>query len=326
MSIVAEFACRLHESSPHSCSTEHVRPAIVQGRENELFDMRAVIFDVYGTLVNYWRDAFASPEGREQSMLAAFGHVITRFELGEVLTSMNPAAPPERTLFDFYHGLIELDHAKSRKGGIEWPEVRIEQIWGVLLMMLRRNGYDATLIEGADDSDSAKCMAYMYHFHALGRGLYPGVVRALKGLAQQNIKLGIVTNAQFYTPLDLCFFLRDQSDGGIVDYLELFDTDLVFLSSDLGRARPDPLFLRRLYDALHQYSILPSQTLFAGNDLRTDIAAAADAGMKTALFCGDSRCTFLHDLAAEVVPDLVFSSFDELASLIRFHASPGDRS
>lgn len=325
MSVVAEFARELHESAHIKDGPVHKTMAVqVAGAGDSLNEIRAVIFDVYGTLIQYWKADFAQQGAREGVMLGAFLKVIDYFGLGKTLSAMNPVNDPEKTLFDFYHGLIALDHDKSRAKGVEFPEVRIEQLWGLILMMLKRNGYEPQNTGLGSDSDVAKCMGYLYHFHALDRGLYPGVARALKGLMDKNMRLGIVSNSQFYTPLDLTLFLRDQTNGAVEDYNELFDHELVHFSYETGRAKPDPLMFRRLYDALYEYSILPSETLFVGNDLRADIAVAADAGMKTALFCGDARSTFLHDLVGTVVPDLTFTSYADLPSLVAFHARTRD--
>ena len=79
------------------------------------------------------------------------------------------------------------------------------------------------------------------------------------------------------------------------------------------------LLFRKLFDALYQQNIAPSQTVFVGNDLAIDIKPAQEIGMKTALFCGDRRSTYLHDMAGEVVPDIAFTSFYQLPQLISFY-------
>ena len=47
--------------------------------------------------------------------------------------------------------------------------------------------------------------------------------------------------------------------------------------------------------------------------------AAREAGMKTALFTGDKRSTFLHDLGGKVNPDVTFTHWPELISKLSFH-------
>jgi putative hydrolase of the HAD superfamily len=138
------------------------------------------------------------------------------------------------------------------------------------------------------------------------------VVSALSGLNENNIKCGILSNAQFYTPIDLTLFIRDQSNNTCDDYRDLFDNDLIFLSYEYGVAKPNQILLQKLYDALYELQILPNQTLFVGNDLSLDIQPAAEAGMRTAFFTGDDMSAFVHELSGEVIPDIVFDAWDEL--------------
>jgi len=321
LSGLAEYARRLHEKERRVYERNLV-PLGFNHAADSLKGVRAVIFDVYGTLVNYWRPGFESRERREVLLTEAFSEIVERFAMKEVLSKMNPAGLSADTLRDFYHGLIALNHEKAVSGGAEFPEVRVEEVWSVIVMMLKRNGYNVTA--NAPDggvADFARYLAYTYNFVGMGRVLYSGVVDALRKLKADNIVLGILADGQFYTPLDLTLLLREQSGGKIDDYNELFDPDLTFFSYQYGFTKPSEILYRRLFDALYEYHILPSQTVFVGNDLITDIRPASAFGMKTALFCGDDVMVFGNngDIDAAIVPDIVFESWDELPNLISFH-------
>jgi len=320
MSIVAEFAAKLHEQTPRA-APRACEPVEYPSAAEHLYDIRAVIFDVYGTLVDYRKGEFGDREATERSLLAAFGALIERFGVREHLLQMDAAAEPSRTLSDVYQGLIALDHQRSRRRDIETPEVRIDRVWGLILMMLKRHGFQPSALGLGEDPDVARCMAYFYNFHALGRGFYPGVVDALARLRGAGVALGILSNAQFYTPIDLTLFARDQSDGRCDDYLELFDSDLVFYSYEYRVSKPGRLLFEKLYNALYELQILPSQTVFVGNSLAADIEPARSAGMKTAFYCGDRRSAFLGDLAGSVTPDIAFHSYDELPARIHLHGA-----
>ncbi len=317
LSIVAEFARIIHEKE--SFPEERVfTPLSYPCRVEKLYDIKAVICDIYGTLVNYWRPEFSDPELKKQALLEAFRKTADFFKFTPFLEEMNPGGPPELTLHDFYHGLIALNHEKSLKKGVTFPEVRIEEIWVVIIMMLGRHGYDPSVLDLGENRDVAKCAAFYYNFHALGRQFYDGAVGALSELNKNNIKCGILSNAQFYTPIDLTLLIRDQSNNAFDDYRELFDDDLVFLSCEYGVAKPNQMLLRKLFDALYELQILPNQTLFVGNDLSLDIQPAAEAGMRTAFFTGDDMSAFIHDLNGKVIPDIVFDSWEELPGKVSF--------
>ncbi len=322
MSIVAEFARRLQESEHGGAETD-LFPMQYSAREEKLYDIRAVIFDVYGTLMNYRKEEFAQQDSKERSLREAFRRVIDFFHMAPYLEKMNPAATPEQTLADFYHGLIALDHQKSRRENIETPEVRIERIWGLIVKMLKRHGYETDVLELGGEADVAKCMAYAYNFWAFARGFFPGVVEALEALKKRGIRAGILSNAQFYTPIDLTLFVREQSEDRYDDFRELFDEDLCFFSYEYGVAKPGAMLFEKLFNVLYEKHILPAQTVFVGNDLAADIKPAGRIGLRTALFCGDSRSVFVHDLAGKVVPDITFESYDELSTLLSFYEEKG---
>ncbi len=184
-------------------------------------------------------------------------------------------------------------------------------------MILKRHGYNFSKY---NNDELSRIMAFSYNFYSLGRTLFPGVVEALDALKSKNIVIGILSNAQFYTPIDLTLLIRETCNEKYDDFNELFDSDLTFFSYEYGVAKPNQLLFRRLYDALYEYQILPSQTVFVGNDLLLDIKPAMEVGMKTALFSGDRESTFLHDLAGSVIPDITFQSWNELPDMISFHS------
>ncbi len=326
MSVVAEFAGDLHaRSSPRPPRT--LRPVRYASKRTRLFDIRAVICDVYGTLVDYWRPEFDQPGGKDDAILGSFGKTIVRFGMEQALRDMEPAQSTDVTLRDLYHGLIGLQHEKAGQKGNTFPEIKIEQVWVIILMMLGRHGYSFPDRGVEQIGEQARLVSFYYNFQALGRGLFPGVVPSLRKLRNENIRLGLLSNAQFYTPLDLTLFVRDQSGGQCEDYLDLFDIDLSVFSFEAGSAKPSQTLFERLFDALREYHILPSQTVLVGNDLSIDIKPAQEAGMATALFTGDHRSTFFHGLENRVFPDLVFSHWSELPDKISFfEEKPGGES
>lgn len=318
MSIVAEFAYQLAREGNRPPSRA-LTPLNYLAQAEKLHDVKAVIFDVYGTLINYWRSEFSEKELKDKVLLSAFKKTCDYFGFTSYLQEMNPADVPARTLQDFYHGLIALNHEKSLKKGIESPEVRVEEVWEVIIMILCRHGYNASKPDLGSKKELSKCIAYFYNYHSLNGEFYGDVVDTLQKLRKSNIKLGIVADAQFYTPIDLTLLIRKQSNGAFEDYLELFDVDLIFYSFEYGMTKANPTLFRKLYDALYEYQILPSQTVFIGNDIFLDIKTAADIGMKTAFFTGDNKSAYVHEAGGEIVPDIVFDSWDELPDKLSFY-------
>ncbi|MBN1758139.1 MAG: HAD family hydrolase [Chitinispirillaceae bacterium] len=317
MSELAEFAGTLHESLCTE-SGRVLEPVKYPSTGERLYEVRAVICDVYGTLIDYWRDEFDDPQRKVAALHRSFKAVAEKFGMTDALLSASADDPPEKTLCDFYHGLITLKHEQASRKGIAYPEIIIEQIWELIIRILERHGYFGG--DQAQIREAARRIAWFYNGHSLGRALYPEVTDTIAALKKDGVVFGLLSNAQFYTPVDLTLLIREQSGGRFDDFFELFEVDLTFFSYEYQVAKPDRLLFRKLYDALYEYQILPSQTVFVGNDLAIDIAPAQQAGMKTALFTGDRRSTFLHDLGGAVVPDITFSGWAELTDKLSFHS------
>ena len=86
--------------------------------------------------------------------------------------------------------------------------------------------------------------------------------------------LGLLSNAQCNT-LD--------SLGALAG---CFEPDLTVLSYRYGMAKPSPEIFALLCERLRVRGIAPAETLLVGNDPLQDIAPAAAAGLRTALFTG----------------------------------------
>jgi putative hydrolase of the HAD superfamily len=315
VSDLAEYARELHESESKAAD-ETFEPVEYPAKSEKLYNVRAAICDVYGTLINYWKPGFSSKSERSESILQAFGIIIDKFGFREILGTLNSSDSPEKTLSDFYNGLIALNHEKSSKKGILYPEVKIEEIWSVIYAIFKRNGYNYNGYCKCIESDFPRYLAYTYN---------PGISNSLTSLKKSNIYLGIVSNAQFYTPIDITLMLRDQSDGKYDDHSEIFEDDMTFYSYEYGVAKPNQLLFRKLFDVLYEYHILPEQTVFIGNDLVTDIQAAAEVGMKTAFFCGDRKSTFLNSQGGEVIPDITFTTWESLPEKLSFYDEGGNK-
>ena len=131
----------------------------------------------------------------------------------------------------------------------------------------------------------------------------PQLEAVLTQLADRLIPMGIVSNAQFYTPLLFPAHLnRSLETLG-------FDVEACVWSYQVGEAKPSPrLFDMALQTAATKWGLSPSEILYVGNDIRNDIWPAQLAGCRTALFAGDLRSLRQRQDDPELVgvaPDLV---------------------
>ena len=162
------------------------KPTGIEPRLRAFESIRAVLFDVYGTLL-----ISASGEvgaARQASNQDAVGEALDRMDV-----SADPARPPRAE--EFYDA-IEASHRASRAEGIEYPEVDVVEIWKGLLDVWRRDGR----LRGDKPIDPVG-FAVEYETAANPVWPMPHAEECLESLRNAGVALGIVSNAQFYTKL-----------------------------------------------------------------------------------------------------------------------------
>ncbi|MBL9152084.1 MAG: HAD family hydrolase [Verrucomicrobiales bacterium] len=275
-------------------------PTGIEPRLEPLPGIRAVIFDIYGTLYLSGAGGIdSSVSDMECQALLKAGHLVgLRWE--------TDGANDLR----LFHDLIRSHQNRRRADGIEWPEVEIRDVWRDWLRVMRES---LRLTSTCPDADLTEKLCL--HFEGLAHPVWPapGAAEAIASLKKRGMTLGLVSNAQFYTPLLFPALLG-------ADSVSLgFREDLTIYSYRLREAKPS----RRLYESaatsLRQLGILPKETLMIGNDLRNDIAPAAATGFRTALFAGDARSLRWHryDPGTEtILPDRILTDWSQLSFLL----------
>jgi putative hydrolase of the HAD superfamily len=146
----------------------------------------------------------------------------------------------------------------------------------------------------------------------------PGMKEVLIGLKDKGIPLGIVSNAQFYTPIIMNYFLT--GEFSIKQDIDIFDPELSVFSYKELRAKPDV----RLFDKIkltlqNKYNLKPSDAIFVGNDMLKDVYTAKNSGLKTALFSGDKRSLRIreNDLRVKgIFPDFFINDLKQILQII----------
>ena len=141
----------------------------------------------------------------------------------------------------------------------------------------------------------------------------PGLDRTLAKLRTGSLALGIVSNAQFYTPI-----IFEALTGSVPEEAG-FLPDLCAWSYLLGEAKPSPALFAPVGEALRSRGIKPREAVYVGNDMLNDVATARQAGMKTVLFAGDRRSLRMRDKdprCAGTRPDAVITELAQLPDLL----------
>ena len=265
------------------------------GRTKPMPGIRAVLFDIYGTLmISASGDIDAGSLGDTGS---AFAQSLQSVGLGKYA----PAGDGSRLL----HEEVQRSHEQRRAEGIDYPEVDILSIWGRVLDRLQ-------VPEGTVD-DIAPTLAVEYECRTNPVWPMPGLAETLVALREQGLVMGIVSNAQFYTPLTF-----EALVGQSLEELG-FDAGADAWSYRLLEGKPSPRMYQSAIEGLERLGISAAETLYVGNDMLKDVWPAGLCGLNTVLFSGDKRSLRLRqdDVRCDgVMPTRVINQLSELLGIL----------
>ena len=240
-------------------------------------DVRAIAFDVNGTLVHILTDDHSA------QIFRAAGHFLTyqgidlrRHQVQEL----------------YFRHLKDQQHASAE----EYPEFDAPAIWKAII--------DEHETDFTRDLPLEKRAQMPLFLAEMTRGvarrklrLYPHVRKVL-GVLRERFPLALVTDAQ-------SAYARGELHR--VGLLEFFDP--IVVSGDHGYRKPD----RRLFQlALDGLGVPAEQTLYIGNDMHRDIYGARQAGMPTVMFDSDQGTKHFQDC----VPDHTITDWRDLLKIL----------
>lgn len=292
-------------------------PYPIDSYDGDLSNVRAVLWDVYGTLCGVGLGDLEKSLQDHEKLQNAAAVTIKEFCLDSILKRLYPHQLPAPALCARYLQLIDESHQRSQAAGIEYPEVVIESIWKTILEDCIRAGYQSPYQE--ESLETAYRLAYFFDVNLQKTYLYDGVMECLLALKQVHIVQGIISNAQFYTPLHLRRLMRSAQKRDDFDLDEIFSDSLVLFSYELGCSKPNPKGFNQALDVLSTMGITPTETLYIGNDMLNDVWAAAQFGLRTVLFAVDIGQTTLRQddpRCAQLRPDALVTHAAHIPDLI----------
>lgn len=265
-------------------------------RLGPLAGIRGVLFDVYGTLLI----SAAGEIGRGGNLVAK--RAAMDAALDDAGLAHDPRTPPAAALVHDLEAAIRGAHATAIGNGVAHPEVDLRVLWRRLLP--------------AAGATAAARAAVSYECRSNPVWPMPGAARVIAAL-QAHTPVGVVSNAQFFTPLVLAALLPRVS----------LDPKLMVWSFVQGEAKPSTrLFAHAAERMARRHGHRPEQLLMVGNDLRNDILAARRAGLRGALFAGDARSLRLRrddPACAGLQPELVLTELPQLPAALNAAPAPG---
>jgi len=250
--------------------------------------IEVILFDLYGTL-------FISRSG-DIGMAKKKSPETEKLE--KLLQKFGIKKDSQSVLNRFY-ATIENQHELLKKKGVDFPEVEIDQIW----MHVLEN----------DDLESIRAFAVTFELIANPVYPMPNLETMLSVCQDSNVVMGIISNAQFYTPYLFNWFL-----GSTPEDLG-FHPDLILYSYKFGYAKPSTFMFQVAAERLKDMDISVRSALYIGNDMLNDIYPAKKAGFRTGLFAGDARSLRLRKndpKCKDLCVDLVITDLIQLLDYI----------
>jgi putative hydrolase of the HAD superfamily len=271
-------------------------PTKVKPRLKNLSDVRAVIFDIYGTiLISSVGSNSMSDTSVENDKAIAEALIASNFE---VLNS-------DIKLSEQYVECVKAHYDIRRWEGILYPEINISDVWQDYLNELFTQG----VIDGDLTERSIRRVILNHEFRVNPVWPRKGVLEFLRMLQDNDICSGVVSTAQFYTQLALETLYQNS-----LDTLG-FKKQICIWSFEHWHVKPSDVLFKACVDGLNFLSIEPSEALYIGNDMHNDIIPACNFGFKTALFAGDVRSYNITSTEADAnacKPTVVFTEFSQL--------------
>lgn len=310
---IDEYAERQSKRRPRR-RRHTVVPARIPARLRKLKHTAAVLWDVYGTLLALPMGDLESALAKKETMLEAFKLTAREFSFEKFLDG-NPA----ETLMELYVREIEKTHRRKRSHGVFSPEVKIEQIWLRIIRRLGTRGYKPDGGRAKMDLNLAFRVAYFFDDVYQAKTLYPGTRKTLEGIKSLGLRQGIVSNAQFYTPIALKMLLGQSGRHGGDPMKRLFDNRLVFFSYRLGVSKPNLLGFETARSRLQSMGVEPARVVYVGNDIFNDMIPASKVGFMSVLFAGDGESLNLrknHPDCTGFRPDAIIRSLPQLLEIV----------
>ena len=245
-------------------------------------DIRALVFDVNGTLIDIETDE------RMEEVYRAIGHFLT----------YQGVALHRREVRDLYFQIMKEQFETSRE---TFPEFDVVAVWREVLQR-KASDYTRSLPPG-------KLQQLPLFLAELQRGisrkrlsLFPQAQEVLAQL-KQRYSLAAVSDAQS------AYAIPELRAVGLHEYF-----DPIIISGDHGFRKPDA---RLFQEALDRSQVRSDQAIFIGNDRYRDVFGAQQVGMKTILFSPNQG----GGPSTETEPDYCISRFAELPQALDFFAA-----
>ncbi len=246
--------------------------------------LRAVIWNVYGTLLSISGGSLLLQHANDFVMEVALEKTIHEFKMWKAMTR-KPGNPAHYMRLMLNNVIDELKFTSIK--GEKFPEIATDQVWLAILKKLMQNEYTYMVSQMGALDEYAQKIAYFYHASLQGVAAYPGAARALYAVNEQLGWQGIMADGQCCSWVQLKRQLQEQEPA--MAYETFLPAEHRCWSFQCLGRKPSERLFRIMLNKLSDSGIEPEQALHVGSSIERDLIPAKRLGMRTALFAGDKN-------------------------------------
>lgn len=298
----------------HWPAAPELEPIRAKPHLKKLANIRAVVWNVYGTLLNISGGILLLQHPNDFVMEVALEKTIHEFKMWKAMTR-KPGNPAHYMRLMLQNVIDELKFTSIK--GEKYPELATDQIWLQILKKLMQNEYTYIVSQMGSLQEYAEKIAYFYHASLQGTAAYPGAARTLHAVHEQLGWQGLLADGQCCTWVQLKRQLAEQEPT--MDFDMFLPADRHVLSYKLLGKKPSERLLRAMLTKLSDRGIEPEQTLHVGSSIDRDLLPAKKFGMRTALFAGDKnsiQATNEQLKNPDTRPDVMLTQLDQITEVI----------
>ena len=314
---LAEYADSLAERNLIWPEVPAPQPVNARPAAEHLPGIRAVLWDVYGTLLRTPDGGFTLFPEQEVRLQVALEKTIHEFNMWNSM--YRKPGPPWQSMINQYRDYAERLAMVGTKRRGDVTHVNLVHIWQAVVDRLFDKDYSYDKDTYGEPDDLSEKIAYFFHCNLQAIEARDGAVQALNELAETGVQQGILADGQPFTMIQLVRALTKQ--GTIPPFYELFPTSNNLLSYQMGIRKPSKSLYRQAADQLAFLNIEPEQILHVSCRLKTDLEPARSLGMKTALLASEktgleATANLLKD--PQTRPDRLLTDITQITSVVGF--------
>lgn len=244
--------------------------------------IRAVLWDVYGTLLRVSDGRFTLFPDEEARLQIALDKTIHEFNMWNHM--YRKPGPPWQSIIGLYKNTIERQAMQAAAKG-DFTEVNLVHTWGALIMKLFEKEYSYDEGQYGDLDEFSEKVAYFFHSCLQATEARSGAALAMSDIAASGLTQGFLSDGQSFTLVQTLRALSKQ--GELPPLYQLFRPQSLILSYDAGVRKPSKSLFTEAVQQMRSLGIQPQETLHISCRLSTDLVPARAAGMKTALLVAE---------------------------------------